>query len=228
MLPQANGSAFISVFDSSASLYVGIKVSIADPINKSEGIIEVKLDSMKRKEKGRKQRSQEQEDPDTDSFNLKLGAQIIDEFVVRFIDKKLLLLKEGKKCLKLNIDVFLVDYMQLAYLELIVLGIRAAMENLEIPTIKITHNTITNEEQIELQEDKIMKVGSDLRLEMPTFFLIGEIEGNLVFDLTLLEYHSVDSVYVASVTKSGDILSLQKLGKGFIAPDSIFKLFATI
>lgn len=66
-----------------------------------------------------------------------------------------LVLTKGKKGLRLNIDIFLIDYVNFGYLDLIAIGIREAFEDLRIPDMKITHNYLTNEDEVDLLEDKM-------------------------------------------------------------------------
>lgn len=62
---------------------------------------------------------------------------MIEEFMIKPIDKKKLCLVPGKICWILNIDVFSLSIMRHIYIDKITLGIKAAIFDLEIPDVKI-------------------------------------------------------------------------------------------
>ena len=53
--------------------------------------------------------------------------------------------------------MFLIDYVNIAYLDIIAIGIRAALEDLELPEVKVLHNHLTNEDELELIEENLKK-----------------------------------------------------------------------
>ncbi len=106
----------------------------------------------------------------------------------------------GRKFIRLFVDVFLTDYVTLAYVDLIARAIREALADVQLPRITATHNAITDAYEIELIEEQMQnlqlvddKTGDELNL--PILFTVGEVEGNFVLDLTTDEYEAVDSLY---------------------------------
>ena len=45
----------------------------------------------------------------------------------------------------------------MAYLDIIAIGIRAALEDLELPEVKVLHNHLNNEDVLELIEENLQK-----------------------------------------------------------------------
>jgi exosome complex RNA-binding protein Rrp42 (RNase PH superfamily) len=122
---------------------VGIKVDIIDS---KEGKFSLKIDSMKRRI-----------DKDQDNELLEILKSFLDKLMINFFDTSKLCIVESKKAFQINIDVFLIDYVNMAYLDIIAIGIRAALEDLELPEVKVLHNTLTNEDELELVEENVVK-----------------------------------------------------------------------
>ncbi len=113
----------------------------------------------------------------------------------------------------------------MAFIDTVAISIRKALRDTKFPKIKITKNQLTQQENKEIIEDQFMTISPE-DIKMPYLLTAGELEGSgeLAYDLTLDEYLSVDSIYLASVTEEGTIGLLQKLGQGYTSPDNIFKI----
>lgn len=102
---------------------------------------------------------------------------LLDEFMLRPIDKKGFCMVPGKICWIVNIDVFCLSVLKPIHIDKISLGIRAALVNLEIPELNIAHNQITSEYEVEIVEDKIRKVQDFLDINLiPIVITIGEVQ----------------------------------------------------
>jgi exosome complex RNA-binding protein Rrp42 (RNase PH superfamily) len=101
---------------------------------------------------------------------------LIEEFMLKPLDKKGLCLIKGKICWVVNIDVFCLSVLKEIYIDKISLGIRAALHDLEIPELTITQNQITSEFDVEVVEDKIKKVSDFIHFDkIPVLVTIGEV-----------------------------------------------------
>lgn len=87
--------------------------------------------------------------------------------------------------LKVNIDIFLLNYVHLSNLDMIYQVAKASIADLKIPQMKVIKNELTGEEDIEVTEDFMHY--QDMKT-LPDVFLIGEIENQLVCDLTQDEF----------------------------------------
>ncbi len=70
---------------------------------------------------------------------------MLEEFLVEHIDTSCLNMKKCGKYLSLNIDIFLLDYANLIYLDHMARGVLEALDNLEVPELNFTENLITKE-----------------------------------------------------------------------------------
>jgi len=101
---------------------------------------------------------------------------LLDEFMIRPLDKRGFCLVPGKICWIVNIDVFCLSVLKPIYIDKVSLGIRAALVNLEIPELNIVENQITSEYEVEIVEDKIKKVDQFLDINLiPLIITIGEV-----------------------------------------------------
>ena len=92
------------------------------------------------------------------------------------INKKQFALVPGKKCWILNIDVFCLELLNSAYIDQISLAIRAAILNLEIPSLNVLHNQITDEYEIDIVEDKLLNINDFVDVTtIPIIISIGEV-----------------------------------------------------
>ena len=78
-------------------------------------------------------------------------------------------------------------------------AIKAALDDLIVPEINVTHNDLTNEDEVDIVDEKMKKFKVDDDFKVPYLFTIGEVDNHLVFDMNFEEYYSVDSTYLASV-----------------------------
>jgi len=101
---------------------------------------------------------------------------LLQEFVVKPIDKKSFCLVEGKICWILNIDIFCLTLLKPIYLDKISLGIRSALVNLEIPEIVVNQNQITLEYEVDIVEDKIKTIHDFVDInKIPIIVTVGEV-----------------------------------------------------
>jgi len=225
-LSQANGSCTLYDPDSSAKIHIGIKLEIGTPLkdHPDEGVIQINVDSSQRglvEGMEKKELSELHEDM----------KYLLQEFMVKPIDKKSLCLVKGRICWILNVDVFCLTVLKPVYLDKISLGIRSALVSLEIPEVVVNQNQITLEYEIDIAEDKIKSIHDFLDInKVPIIVIIGEVENCLAIDLTDQEYQCLDSKYVVSVDMKGDIHGINKLGIGgvlFEEMPRVFKLAKT-
>ncbi|KAL4507025.1 hypothetical protein ABPG72_001818 [Tetrahymena utriculariae] len=217
---QANGSSFISLNDNSVNIYTGIKVEIGETDN-DEGKIILKIESAQRTEQNRDQENHINSDKNT----LIYLESLLNKYLIQNICKKSLCIVEKKKCWILNIDVFILESVEIAYLNLISVGINAALEDLVLPKISITHNNLTNEDEITLVEGQFQSFSISKDFKMPKIMLIGQIDRILVGDLTVEEYYSVENKYIVVVdVYQNKIISIKKTGSGFLPPEDYVKI----
>lgn len=88
------------------------------------------------------------------------------------------------------------SYPHLSQLDLIVQCIKAAIVDLRIPQFVVTRNEITAEEDLQVTEDTLPYSDAS---PLPDVFLVGEVEGNLVCDLTQEEFECMDSLFLFSM-----------------------------
>jgi len=101
---------------------------------------------------------------------------LLQEFIVKPIDKKPFCLVEGKICWILNIDIFCLTLLKPIYLDKISLGIRSALVNLEIPEIVVNQNQITLEYEVDIVEDKIKTIHDFVDInKIPIIVTVGEV-----------------------------------------------------
>lgn len=101
---------------------------------------------------------------------------LLEEFMIKPIDKKSLCFVPGKICWILNIDVFCLSLLKSVFIDKISVGIRAAMTNLEIPELVVNQNQITLEYEIDLLEDKIKSIEDFMDInKIPIIVTVGEV-----------------------------------------------------
>ena len=76
---------------------------------------------------------------------------------------------------------------------------------------------MTGEEQIEIEEAQKGFTG-----EIPSVLVIGEVEGQLVCDMTSEEFESMDSVMVMSLGEADTVFGIYQM-KGQIDPEATLK-----
>lgn len=75
---------------------------------------------------------------------------LLNEFFIKNIDKKQLIIVPKKVCWVANVDVFLLGMMDMSYLDAISLTIRGAFEDLLIPKLQVNFNKITEDYDVDL------------------------------------------------------------------------------
>ncbi len=69
---------------------------------------------------------------------------------------------EGKKYWALNVEVFLLNYVDESLIDHISTAISKAFQDLTIPKIKTLHNYLTNEDHFELLEGQYENISSNI------------------------------------------------------------------
>jgi len=101
---------------------------------------------------------------------------LLEEFMIKPIDKKPLCHVPGKICWILNVDVFCLTLLKPVFIDKISLGIRSALTNLEIPEVSVAQNQITLEYELDVVEDRIKTIGDFIDMnKVPTIVTIGEV-----------------------------------------------------
>jgi exosome complex RNA-binding protein Rrp42 (RNase PH superfamily) len=132
----------------------------------------------------------------------------IESLLISKLDLKELEL-EGQPCSwHLILNVFSLSPLGLHDLDYLLFGLRHTLVNVDMPMVSVSLNALSKQFTFEVLSDtkKIFK-----KNELPTIFLIGEIKGNLLVDLSAEELEVVDSLYVASFRKNGVLREIQKV-----------------
>jgi len=220
-LSQANGSCTLYDPDASATIHIGIKLEIGEPdkYRPEEGTIRVTVDSSQRGMVS----GVEKKELDEIHEDMKY---LIEEFMVKPIDKKKFCHVPGKICWILNVDVFCLTLLKPIFIDKISLGIRYALTDLEIPDVSVAQNQITLEYELDIIEDRIKTIDDFIDMsKVPIITTIGEVEDCLAVDLTEDEYQCLDSKYVVSVDLKGDIHGINKLGTGGVLFEDMPRVF---
>ena len=117
---------------------------------------------------------------------------LLNDFLIKNIDKKQLIVVNQKVCWIANVDVFILGMMDASFLDLISLTIRGAFEDLEIPKLQVNLNKITDEYEIDLVNGYSTNVIKFDTKEFPIICTVGEVRFfslkvlNLVPRLTII------------------------------------------
>ena len=108
----------------------------------------------------------------------------------------------------LELHVYSLSRLALNDLDYIVFGLTHSLINLRMPKVEVSMNVLNDQFTFEMLPGKdIIFEKSDL----PVIFLIGEIQGQMVLDLTLRELQVVDSLFVASFGNQANLLQIEKI-----------------
>ena len=134
-----------------------------------EGIINLTLDSMQSSQGVYKNKKESQTMHDD-------MAYMIENFVLKHLDKKKMVIIPKKKCWIANVDVFSLSPLNYSFLDYISIAIRAAFLTLEVPKLNVTHNQINDEYDFEVMEDDMQYVESFFNVDnFPILITIGEV-----------------------------------------------------
>jgi len=154
---------------------------------------------------------------------------LLNEFLIKNIDKKQLIVVKKKVCWVANVDIFILGMMDISFLDVISLAIRGGFEDLEIPKLQVNLNKITEEYEIDLVNTYSTNVIKFDTKDFPIICTIGEVkfrlknhkhiylklDNNYVLDLSIEEFHSLDSKYVLAIKNNKEIVGMKKMGKKF-------------
>ena len=101
---------------------------------------------------------------------------LLNDFLIKNIDKKQLIVMSQKVCWIANVDFFILGMMDASFLDLISLTIRGAFENLEIPKLQVNLNKITDEYEIDLVNGYSTNVIKFDTKEFPIICTVGEVK----------------------------------------------------
>ena len=108
----------------------------------------------------------------------------------------------------LTLNIFSLCPLGLTDLDYLLSGLTHSLLQVPMPVVNVSLNALSKQYTFEVLSDtKVLFKKGDL----PTIFLIGEIKGNLLVDLTSEELGVVDSLYVASFRKNGVLREIQKV-----------------
>lgn len=100
---------------------------------------------------------------------------LLNEFLIKYIDKKQLLVVSEKLCWIANVDIFLLGIMDLSFLDMISIAIRSAFEDLEIPKLQVNFNKITEEYEVDLVNNYSTNITKFDTKDFPIICTIGEV-----------------------------------------------------
>lgn len=100
---------------------------------------------------------------------------LLNDFLIKNIDKKQLKVVSHKACWIANVDVFILGMMDASFLDLIALTVRGAFEDLEIPKLQVNLNKITEEYEIDLVNGYSTNVVKFDTKDFPMICTVGEV-----------------------------------------------------
>ena len=100
---------------------------------------------------------------------------VLNEFMIKNIDKKQLIIVPERICWIANVDIFILGMMDSSFLDMISLAIRGAFEDLEIPKLQVNFNKITEEYEIDVINSYSTNVTKYDTKDFPLICTIGEV-----------------------------------------------------
>ena len=207
LFPNALYGVRISIPDSKTCLMLAINADIVETKFSEEGTpvddtyIEIELHSSASKY-SRESAAAAQ------AATLREIKDLIQKFVIRNIDVRRLKLYEDKLHWRVQCDIYIVGQLYLSDVDHIFKGLRACFANCRFPRVAVSFNSWSEEYSYEI-------LGTDEQLfardALPLVFVVGEIEGKVVMDLSREELRAVDSYYILALSSEGDIVDIEKL-----------------
>lgn len=108
----------------------------------------------------------------------------------------------------LTLNVFSLSALALHDLDYLLFGLGHVLLSVQIPSVSVSLNALSKQFTFEVLSDTFCLFE---KCDLPTIFLIGEVKGHLMVDLTSEELDVVDSLYVASFRKNGVLREIQKV-----------------
>jgi exosome complex RNA-binding protein Rrp42 (RNase PH superfamily) len=133
---------------------------------------------------------------------------LIDSFFLKKIDKSCLFLGKFKCYWNIKLHVFSLGVLHLNDLDYIIYGLTHTLMEMTVPNVSIGFNNLNDQYTFEMlsgQNSLFQKK------DIPIIFLLGEIDGNVILDMTFKELMIVSSFYVSSFDSNGNLLEMQKI-----------------
>ena len=206
LFPNALYGVRVSIPDSKSSLMIAINADIVEtklddrglPIE--ESFIEIDLHTSG---------SKRQNDANVEqTATMKEMKDLIQKFIIKNINTQKLKLYEDKLHWRIACDIYLVGKLYLNDVDYIFKGIRACFSNCRFPKVLVNFNSWTEEYTYEIVSNDEVLFTKDL---FPSVYVVGEIEGRVVLDLSKEELQAVDSYYILALNHLGDIIDIEKL-----------------
>jgi exosome complex RNA-binding protein Rrp42 (RNase PH superfamily) len=215
LFPNALHGVKVSVPDSKSSLMIGINADIVETKMSDDGtpIDDVYIEIELHTSGSKNTRAADTEQSST----MKEIKDLIQKFIIKNINTDKLKLFENKLHWKIVCDIYLVGKLFLNDVDYIFKGIRACFSNCLFPKVHVNFNSWNEEYTYEIVGNEVFFT----KEAFPSVYVVGEIDGNVVLDLSKEELASVDSYYILALNHLGDIIDIEKLDGN---PVSINKL----
>lgn len=116
---------------------------------------------------------------------------------------------------KIYIDVYIFDYLSMALLQMLTIGVKNVLKNLKLPNLVLFKNEITGNIEFdiaELYQDITMKEKElEINLEIPDMFIFAILNNAIYLDPTDEEYSVANSIVIVSCI-NGRISNIQSIG----------------
>lgn len=142
---------------------------------------------------------------DAQSSELK---SLIEALLLSKLDLSSLKLDSYSCSWHLTLNIFSLSPLALHDLDYLLFGLSHLLISVKMPLLSVSFNALSKQFTFEVLSDTFSLFE---KKDLPTIFLIGEVQGNLLVDLTSEELQVVDSLYVASFRKNGVLREIQKV-----------------
>ncbi len=136
---------------------------------------------------------------DKNSANIQEIEDLLKMFLTKNLKEENFQIKD-KVYWRVYCDIFVLGSLFLNEFNYLIKGIKTGLVNCKFPKTQISKNNWNDEYSYEIIEGQTTLFTQQ---DLPSIFLIGENQGNIVMDMSLIELHAVNSFYIVAYDKQG-------------------------
>jgi len=206
VLPSCLSSLKITYMDNQKEILFAIKGEIVsrDSFRSNDKLISVSLDSMYKIE---------------DVKSKKHIEDLIEELILSKIDKDALRINQNFEDFywKLYVDIYVFDVIKMSLLQLLMIGVKAALRNISLPRLSVFTNEITGNKEYDLVEvyEDVSELEKEFSLreliKVPDVFVFAILNNSIFLDPTEEEFSIATTIVIIS-SYEGKVTNFQSIG----------------
>jgi len=141
-------------------------------------------------------------------------STIVEKLVKKHLDLTQLCIIPNEQCWHIYIGIVVLNSSSGSLIDLLSIGVYSVLNQLILPSIEVTTDLETNEQVIDIDEDKIGK--QIICDDLPIIVTLNSISGQLVADSSIDESECSDSAISCSVLSNHAVVGIEKSGSGVL------------